>query len=493
MFLKNVLKLTVGNVTAQIISLAAVPIITRIYSPGDYGTFAICLSIITILLPVSTFRFNSAMMLPEKRNDAANLLCLSLLSVIGFSLLVLIVVVFMIFGDILPKAWYLKGVTNYLWLVPLAVLIQGFAQSIMFWALRNKMFNNMVVARITETISDKGFVLTAGFVMHAGPIGLIGGRIVGPFFALCYLVQRSLSPGIKVLWRTLSFARMERLARRYKEFLIFATLAFLVDSASREIPVLLLASLYSPIISGFYILAMRVTVVPMRLIGDSIYNAFLQKATGNREKGVGLANDTIKLFGYMIYLSLPPVLIILFFGESLFRLVFGSEWSVAGVYAQILSLSLLAGFLHRPLSVLFIVYERQKQRLMFDSCLTFARVGTVIGVAYTGNSVHIAILGLTASTCIVYTCAYIYLFGLVGVNARQILGIFASKIVMMGPLIIGLALSRVFIYKHYLVVAMILVSIPVLQWIYLSIFFPHLKKELGSIFSIFSNRKFFIG
>ena len=254
---------------------------------------------------------------------------------------------------------------------------------------------------------------------------------------------------------------------------------------------MLLASLFSPIVTGFYVLATRVIMVPMRLIGEAVSNVFLQRATGDMEKGAGLARDTTRLFGYMIYLSLPPVLVLLFFGKNLFSLVFGYEWVEAGVYTQILSLSFLAGFLHRPLSTLFDAYERQKQRLIFDSCLTFARVGGIIVVAYIGWSEYIAILVLGVSACITYTYAYFYLFALVGVNARQVLGIFVTKIVVMLPITTGIVLSKIFIHKHPLIVGTTLTFLLILQGFFLSTFDPRAKKELLSTLSAHLKWKLF--
>lgn len=478
-FAKNVLKLTLGNIAAQVISIAAVPIITRIYSPEDYGIFAIYLSITTILLQVSTLHFHRAMMLPDKRNDAANLLGLSFLSVMGFFILVAVGTVFISLLGFLPEAWLLKGVVGYLWLVPLGVLIQGSALSINFWAIRHKMFHSVAVSRVAESITDRALVLALGFLTHPGAIGLIGGRIVGPFAAICYLVRRTLSHDIKVLWRSLSFAEMARLAHRYKEFPFFSTFAFLVNKISKETPLLLLALLFPPEVAGFYGLAGRVIRIPMQLIGDAISKVFFQRVTGAVVKGEVLARDTTRLFGYMIYLSLPPILILLFFGQELFSLAFGSEWSEAGAYAQILTLAFISIFLYRPLSILFDAYERQKQRLVFDSFLLLVRGAAVVGGAYIGSySVHITLLTLAVITFMAYACGFVYLFGFVGISSSKVLGLFISKIAVMAPLIIGLLLSDFLLTENHLTSLMVLASSLMLQPFVILLFEPLLRKEI---------------
>ena len=100
---------------------------------------------------------------------------------------------------------------------------------------------------------------------------------------------------------------MISLVKRYRDFPIFSTFAFVINQASREVPLLLLAIFYSPVVTGLYGLAMRVINMPMTLIGFSISRVFLQRATGEFDKGETLKNETCKLFGYLIYLSLPMV------------------------------------------------------------------------------------------------------------------------------------------------------------------------------------------
>ncbi|PQP35619.1 hypothetical protein C6A37_01590 [Desulfobacteraceae bacterium SEEP-SAG9] len=489
-FAKNVIKLTIGNVTAQVISLAAIPIITRIYSPSNYGVFGIYLSITTILFYISTFHFHRTIMLPVCKNDAINLLGLSLLSVIAFSLLLALVVILINLFDLLPKIWFKEGIRSYICFVPLGVLVQGCALSFSFWAIRSKMFTNMAIARVTESITDRGIVLGFGFFSHTGAIGLIGGRIVGPLVAQCYLVQRAFSNEIKLIWKSLSFTEMKRLSLRYREFHVFSALSMLVSRSSTEIPFLLIAFFFLSKIAGFYALAMRVTNMPMMLVGDAISNVLLQRVTEDPLKGQGLAMDTIRLFGYLIYLILPPTLILMIFGEILFGIVFGSEWSDAGTLAQILSLSFLFTFLYRPLSVLFDAFERQKQRFVFTSLLLFMSASTIIGAKYISGSIHIVLLSLVAITCVIYAIIYFYLFGLLRVSARRVLVVFVSKIAVLTPLIFGLPLSKFLLHKSHMIAAILLICLIIMQGFIVLSFEPLLKKEVVSLFVVVSNKIF---
>ena len=92
-FISNVLKLVSGSVTAQILGILLVPLITRIYSPDDLGIFQIFLSVSGILVIFSTFSYQFAIMLPKTEEDSANVAFLCAILVTFISLLTAVVVI----------------------------------------------------------------------------------------------------------------------------------------------------------------------------------------------------------------------------------------------------------------------------------------------------------------------------------------------------------------------------------------------------------------
>jgi len=57
-FTTNVLKLVSGSVIAQALGILLVPIITRLYSPADFGVFQLFIAISGILAVLSCFHIN---------------------------------------------------------------------------------------------------------------------------------------------------------------------------------------------------------------------------------------------------------------------------------------------------------------------------------------------------------------------------------------------------------------------------------------------------
>ena len=94
---KDVLILMLGTVISQAVPLLASFILTRIYTPNDFGLFQVYFSVSMILSVAVTFRYEMAIMLPEKDDDSRHVLVLSCLISLVFSIFIFLLV--LIFRD----------------------------------------------------------------------------------------------------------------------------------------------------------------------------------------------------------------------------------------------------------------------------------------------------------------------------------------------------------------------------------------------------------
>ena len=80
-FTTDVLKLVTGTTFAQVITILASPLLTRLYGPEAFGFLALFTSITSIIGVIACMRYEMAIMLPKTDEEAANLLGLCLPSV----------------------------------------------------------------------------------------------------------------------------------------------------------------------------------------------------------------------------------------------------------------------------------------------------------------------------------------------------------------------------------------------------------------------------
>ena len=93
-FLKNITTLLSGTILANLIAVAIQPLLSRIYSPEEFGTFTIYLSIIGMLAPAGNLKYEGAIVLPESDRKASALLLASVLISFSFSIVWLIIFFF---------------------------------------------------------------------------------------------------------------------------------------------------------------------------------------------------------------------------------------------------------------------------------------------------------------------------------------------------------------------------------------------------------------
>ena len=71
-FSRNVMTLLTGSVIAQFIPLLLTPILSRLFSPEEFGLFAFYISIITLFSAIATGRYELAILLPKDDKKAIN-------------------------------------------------------------------------------------------------------------------------------------------------------------------------------------------------------------------------------------------------------------------------------------------------------------------------------------------------------------------------------------------------------------------------------------
>jgi O-antigen/teichoic acid export membrane protein len=137
-FITNVLKLVSGSVASQVLGILLIPIITRIYNPDDFGIFQLFMSISGILVIVSTFSYQFAIMLPKTEEDAANVTSLCTVLVVITSLLTGIVVLLIPVN--IDEIFNTPGISSYLPLLSLIIFLNGmfFVQN--YWLSRRTRF-----------------------------------------------------------------------------------------------------------------------------------------------------------------------------------------------------------------------------------------------------------------------------------------------------------------------------------------------------------------
>ncbi|MDR9392625.1 MAG: hypothetical protein RI554_11425, partial [Trueperaceae bacterium] len=226
-FLRHLGILMSGTALAQVASLLAAPLLTRLYSAADFGTFGVFLSIAAILGVVAGARLELTLALPDDAAVAANLLAVNLVAIAAIAgLTTLLLLAF----DTALVAWVNDPrIAPWIPWIPVSVALIGIFQAFTYQSIRGERFGVLAGARITRTLTTVSLQSLLG-VLSGGVVGLVGGHLTGQTIGALTLFLRSVRPTTRALRRHVTLASMRDAARDHLDFVRFGAPQALLNS-----------------------------------------------------------------------------------------------------------------------------------------------------------------------------------------------------------------------------------------------------------------------
>jgi len=372
-FSKNVITLMTGTTIAQAIPIVISPILTRLYTPEDFGVFSLFLSITVIFGSIANARYELAIMLPQKDEDAINILALGFIINVIMSFIIFVSV--LLFNDIIVLLLKNEEIKLWLYFIPLVVFFTGVFNLLTYFNNRKENYKDIATATILKSLIMAISHLSIGFIV-SGATGLISGQIFSQVFANFQLSKIIIKENL--LPRNLSRLKMVALGKRYKKFPIFSMTATLANTLSSQLQNILISIFYGIGTLGFYSLVQRLLGIPSMLIGNSFGQVFFREATKEKKE----TGKCLKSFKYtikkLLFIGLPFFFILFLVAEDLFALLFGEEWRVAGVYAHIVIPLFFIRFVSSSVSIILMVFEKQNIELVINLILIVTSIMTVV-------------------------------------------------------------------------------------------------------------------
>jgi len=403
-YLFNVITLMSGTALSQGILIAATPILTRLFTPENFGILALYLAIVGTISVVSSWKYELAIMLPEDEEDAKALVFLSII-ITFFTSLIVFVILFFLKG-------YLGAITEnvklFIWLVPVGILINGLLQIFVTWGTRNEQYKSVANTRVAQSSVTVFSQLSFG-IISISSLSLIYGNIIGIFSSLIYLVYQTSKKHYMQLTNISKKRIIENLSK-YKNFPKFQSTSVLINSLSQHLPIILLTMFYSAEIAGFYALTHRALTAPARLIGNSVRQVYFQRASKIFNKNESIRQILSKSTLGLIKVSIIPFIIIGIFAQSIFIFVFGKEWLVSGIYAQLIIIYIFALTINPPSVMTLQILGMQKFSMVYEIFLAIFRfLAIYLGyLFYNNHFVSISMFSIVGVAFNIYLITYVF-------------------------------------------------------------------------------------
>lgn len=359
---KGVFILGSGTAVTQLIGIISMPIITRLYTPSDLGILAVYSSILAITGIGASLRYEFALGLPKRDEDAANLLGLCLVLLCCTTAIFAFILV--IADDYFIDTFNLYSISEYLWFLLFGFFGLGLYSIFNYYTIRNQDYRIITYTKINQGIGGAVCKIFLG-LFSFGPIGLIIGHIISQTAGIGTLV-RSIWYKKQNIYNSISINSLKIIAKTYKNFPIFHFPASIMNTISLQLPPLMLLWLYDSQIVGFYSLANMLLILPGSFISQSMGQAYLGEASKMvRDGSKELRNFYLKTLKHLSLIGLPLIGLPTLFAPVFISVIFGHVWKEAGWYCWTLGAMVIVGFVVSPTSILSI-YGNNHWNLIWD-------------------------------------------------------------------------------------------------------------------------------
>jgi len=384
-FGKQLAVLMSGTALAQAVTILSAPVLSRLFTPEHFGVFTFYSSIVSVLAIMAGGRYEIAVVLPEREEEAANVMGLSMLLTAAVAVTSGLALGLLLMAD---SAWTQQMDAAWLLWIPASVFAMGVYQSCSYWSTRRQTFRRQSISQMVRSGGVTGTQLSTGLA-GLGGAGLIMGQLAGQWLAAAVLAWQTWREDGRRIAGGLSLSGMKRALAAYKQFPLYNLPQSLLNSLSQQAAPFMLAMYYGAAAVGLYGLALRLLQMPIQVISQSIRQVYLKRASAAHNGGGPQFPLYAKTTAALAAVGLAPVCLLVVWGPEVLAVVLGEAWREAGEYARWMVLWLYCAYLNPPAYVTAQVLGKQRLILVFEIAMTAMRTlalwyGFTEGSALTG-------------------------------------------------------------------------------------------------------------
>ncbi|CAH2601467.1 Oligosaccharide flippase family protein [Rhodovastum atsumiense] len=351
---RKVISLFAGNGLGQIIAIAAVPAIARLFDAGAVGAFGLFTSTVAALAVVSCLALEQAIPLAEDARAASALRVASAAVLAGFvALLALLLFAARPFG----LGW-LGGLAQNAALLPASILLVGLVQIGVQSATQRRDFHRLSLGFAVRTGGTALAQIAMAFLLPTGT-----GMILAQMLALAATLV-VLGDSLRGPLPTRQELRAEM--ARHSNCPLFLAPRLAVGALGDVAMLLLLSAWFSTEEVGYYWMAARLLQVPAGFLDPPTRQLFMSAALDARARTGRFGSVLVTASGALVAIAGMVILVLMLFGHPLIRTVLGAGWEPAVTYVQIMAIGWLFDFANIPFSNAVLLLGLQRQHFTFD-------------------------------------------------------------------------------------------------------------------------------
>jgi O-antigen/teichoic acid export membrane protein len=381
---RGVVEIVLGTVVGQGLLVAVSPLLSRLYTPGDFAVLQIFTGVVATGAVLASLRLELAIPLAKDAHETRAVLRAGLLGTVVVAVLIWVV------GVATAGLWATSDtwatLADLWWLVPVTVAAIAVFQLVSAVLVRAERYRDLAGRNAAQGIGTTLTQLGLG-ALDMRPLGLLLGMSLGRLAGLGFVARRSLIEPEERPRRPVSVRDVGAALSRFRRFPLVTTWTALLNNIGQYAPYLVFALAFGPDPTGWLAFTTRLLALPVTVVGQAVAQVFLGRgATARRENSGRLPQLTWLAVRRLALLGAGPVVVLAAFGPWLFTWVFGAQWERAGTYAQVLAVAFLLQFAASPVANVFNLVGRQGVALVWEAVRLVVVVIAPLVVAWMGGS-----------------------------------------------------------------------------------------------------------
>lgn len=259
--LKSMGVLTGATLFSQVLNFILLPIYTRLYSPEDFELFAIFVSVISILIVISSFRFE--IFVPRASESEAKLLLVLSISISMFFCF------FVYILGMLLESYISKDIYEVWFLICFVGVAYSISNSMYMYFVSKDWFGKIAFSRIFQSLVSNGTQLSLAYTSIKS-LGLVFGYLSMHACSSLYMIYNS-----KINLRDIKFCDLKKTFYLYKRRAKLSLLEGIMDVASYQLPILIIGLKDDK--AGFVFIAMKIINIPVAMFSQSFSSVTYSK------------------------------------------------------------------------------------------------------------------------------------------------------------------------------------------------------------------------
>lgn len=403
-YLRTVFVVFSGSSLSMLIPILFIPILTRLYSPIDFGQYGFVYSVGVLLGVFSTLRYENSIVIAKSDREAAQIQRLCELLIISINFLSIIILACLYFGF---KKFHLESWWHE-WYISIPFVSFSTALFKVKTLLANRLNHFKYTAKVKVT---QGVLITfLGILFGAIDLsanGMVWAFIIGNMITVLLLHQKNKDT------HAIHIHDLLTVAKRYTNFPFFSLPAELVSNVVTRYPLIFFPFFFGSEITGFLTLAYRVVAIPARFVSTAVAEVFFQKASKEvREKGQ-CHNIFFFTSAFLFTISIVGFSILFLLSDFIFSVFLDPIWFKTSAYIKILIPLFMVNFIVSPLSTMIYISEKQSWDLYFQFTFLFMLIVSTLTSWLIYKEFEIVLFSMVITGCCLYFIYYLLFFILI--------------------------------------------------------------------------------